>query len=73
MIIYDPLWKTIEKKGTTLHSVMVEANIAPNTMTKIRKGKYVSMDVLNRMCNVLGCGLEEIIKFVHEGDKGGVV
>lgn len=63
MITYQPLLKKLEKKKMTLRDLMLETGIAPNTMTRIRKNKPVSLDVLEKFCHVLKCDFKDIIKY----------
>ena len=41
-----------------------KAEIAPNTMTRMRKDQEVSMQVLSRICDVLNADFGEIVEFV---------
>ena len=42
------------------------ANIAPNTMTKLRRDEEVSLTILGRICAVLGANIGEIMDFIEE-------
>jgi len=42
------------------------ANIAPNTMTKLRRDEEVSLTILGRICSVLGVNIGEIMDFVED-------
>ena len=43
------------------------AEIAPNTITKMRKEQEVSLTVLSRICDVLDCDFADIIE--HKKDQ----
>ena len=45
------------------------AEIAPNTLTKMRKDEPVSIDVLLRICDTLDCNIGEIIDVVKEQEE----
>ena len=64
MITYQPLLKKLEKKKMTLRDLMLETGIAPNTMTRIRKNETVSLEVLEKFCQVLKCDFKDVIKYV---------
>ena len=66
MITYEPLFNKLEKKKMRPHDLMVLAGVAPNTMTKIRNGKNVSLEVLERFCRVLECDFKDIVGHVEE-------
>ena len=40
------------------------AEVAPNTMTKIRRNQPVNLAILDRMCRVLGCDFGDIVEHV---------
>ena len=44
-------------------------DIAPNTMTRIRKNEEVSLDVLGRICGVLHSDFGEIMEYVEEAKE----
>lgn len=41
-------------------------NIAPNTMTKLRRDEEVSLSILERICSVLGANIGEIMDFIDD-------
>ncbi len=41
------------------------AEIAPNTLTKMRKEEVVSINVLLRICDILDCNIGDIIDVVR--------
>ena len=42
------------------------AEIAPNTLTKMRKDEPVSIDVLLRVCDKLDCNIGEMMDVIKE-------
>ena len=66
MITYQPLLKKLEKKKMTLHDLMIETRIAPNTMTRIRKNEPVSLEILERFCFVLECDFKDVVGYIRE-------
>ena len=52
-VSYNKLYKVLEDKNVTMVELRKAADIAPNTMTRIRKNEEVSLDVLGRICHVL--------------------
>lgn len=69
MITYQPLLDKLKKKKMTLRELMLETEIAPNTMTRIRKNKYVSLEILEKFCKVLGCDFKDVISFKDDENK----
>lgn len=62
-VSYDKLWKLLIDKKMNASDLRKEANIAPNTMTKMRKEQEVSLAVLERICECLDCDFGDIIQY----------
>lgn len=65
-ISYNKLWKLLIDKKMTQADFRKAANIAPNTMTKLRRDEAVNLAILNRTCEVLQCNIGDIMDFVPE-------
>lgn len=64
MVSYKPLWRLLVDRELSKHDLQEMANLAPNTMTKLRRGSSVSMDVLTRICSALGCTYGDIVEYI---------
>lgn len=64
-VSYIKLWKLLIDKNISAAELRKQARIAPNTMTKLKKGQEVSLRVLSRICEVLKCDISEIVEFVR--------
>lgn len=65
-VSYERLNKVLMEKNMTIVELRKKADIAPNTMTKIRKNEEVSLNVLGRMCQVLGSDFGDIVEYIPE-------
>lgn len=63
-ISYDKLWVLLDNRKTSCAELRKSANIAPNTMTKLRKNEIVSMSILLKIANYLDCDISDICEFV---------
>lgn len=68
MITYQPLFDELKEKNMKLRDLMISTGIAPNTMTRIRKNKTVSMEILVKFCSVLKCDFKDIISYIPEDE-----
>ena len=68
-ISYNKLWKLLIDKKMTQAELRKAADIAPNTMTKLRRDEPVNLALLGRACEVLECDIGEIMEFVHDTDN----
>lgn len=65
-ISYNKLWKLLIDKKMTQAELRKAADIAPNTMTKLRRDEPVNLAILGRTCKVLCCNIGDIMEFVPE-------
>lgn len=67
MISYDPLWKTMKEKGVTTYTLIYKEGFSPYTITNLKRNKSITMNTLERLCQVLNeKDINKIIKFVDE-------
>lgn len=60
------LWKLLIDEKMSVSNLRKLAEIAPNTMTKLRRDEAVNLAILGRICRVLGCGFGDIMEYVDE-------
>lgn len=63
---YKPLWKLLIDNDMTKKQLMIETNISKSTMDKMGRGEYVSMEILDRLCNYFSCEIDSIIEYKKE-------
>ncbi len=63
-VSYNKLWKLLVDKKMSKADLRKLADLAPNTMTKMRRDEDVSLSVLKRICQCLNCNLSDICDFV---------
>lgn len=67
-ISYNRLWKLLVDKKMSKADLRKAADIAPNTMTKLRRDEPVNLAILGRICRVLGCDYGDLMQYVP-GEK----
>ncbi len=67
-VSYDKLWKLLIDKKISASEMRKRAEIAPNTITRMRKEQEVSLTVLSKICDVLDCDFGDIIEYKKEQD-----
>jgi putative transcriptional regulator len=63
---YDPLWKILIDKKMTKEDLRKELETSASTIAKMGKGKYVSLEVIDRICTKLDCSIEDVIKHIPD-------
>ena len=66
-VSYNKLWKLLVDKKMSKADLRRTAEIAPNTLTKMRKDEPVSIDVLLRICDKLDCNIGDMMDVTKEG------
>lgn len=66
MIVYDPLWKTLKKKGLSTYTLRVKFQISGSTVQRLRKNMSVSTNTLDDLCNLLDCPLSDIAEHIPD-------
>ena len=63
MILYEPFWNTLKLKGESTYTLINKHGISSATIDRIRKGKGITTQKINDLCNILECKVEDIIVF----------
>ena len=63
-VSYNKLWKLLIDKKMSAADLRRAADIAPNTMTKLRRDKVVALPILDRICDVLSGDYGDIIEHI---------
>ena len=62
MLDYSPMWETMERKGITQYRLL-KSGIDNKTLDAIKKGNNITMLTLEKICNILECTPNEVIRF----------
>ena len=65
-ISYNKLWELLIDKKLSKVDLRKNADIAPNTMTKLRGDEPVSMLMLLKIAEYLYCDISDMCEFVKE-------
>ena len=62
MLDYSPMWETMKKKEITQYRLL-KSGIDNKTLDAIKKGNNITMLTLEKICNILDCTPNEVIRF----------
>lgn len=65
-VSYKKLWKLLIDKDMKKKDLQKAAGLSSTTITKLSNHENVSMDVLKKICLVLGCDIGDIMEFVED-------
>ena len=69
MIKYDKLWQTIKARGLSEYKLYPYYNVNRSLLNRLRHNKNVEVNTIDRLCNILGCKVEDIMEHVPDDNK----
>ena len=67
-VSYKRLWKLLMDKEMSKSDLRKKAEIAPNTMTKLRRDEEVSLTILSKICKTLNVDFGDIVEYVPDAE-----
>ena len=67
-IRYNKLWKKLIDENMMKVDLRDQAGITTNALAKLGKNEHVSTQVLEKICKVLHCEIQDIMEFVPDED-----
>ncbi len=67
-VSYNKLWKLLIDKKMSKSDLRKKAEIAPNTMTKLRRDEEVSLTILSKICKTLHADFGDIVEYVPDAE-----
>ena len=69
MIKYDRLWETMRRNGVSQYKLIKEYGIDKAQLHRIRKNMVVKTIILNNLCSILNCRIEDIMEYVPDEER----
>ena len=69
-VIYNKLFKLLIDRRISNSELMDKAGFSANIITRLKKNEYISMESIEKICNALQVGVNEILDFVSV-ESGG--
>ena len=69
MIVYDPFFETLKKRGFTQYLLIKEYKISHGLLDRMRKNLDISLYSVNLLCGILDCDIEDICRYVPEDSE----
>ena len=68
-VSYNKLWKLLIDKKMMKKELAEQAGISPFTLTKMTNDDSVTTDTLSKICNALGCNIEDVVEVIPDEQK----
>ena len=62
MIDYSPLWETLKERHVTQYQLL-KGGIDNKTLDSLKKGKNITMLTLEKLCAIVGCTPNDVVRF----------
>lgn len=64
-ISYKGAFEKMREKGVTTYKIRKENIISQSTLQKLREGKYISTEAVERLCLLLDCTPNDIMEITR--------
>lgn len=61
---YNKLWKLLIDKNMTKSELTKAIGISSSTMAKMGKNENVSLEVIDKICALLECDINDILEYI---------
>ena len=68
-IRYNKLWKKLIDENMMKVELRDQAGITTNALAKLGQNEHVSTQVLEKVCKVLHCEIQDIMEFVPDEER----
>lgn len=68
-VSYNKLWKLLVDKKMSKADLRKASGVSPNTMTKLRRDEPVMLNVLDKICETLGCNYGDVMDYVPDKER----
>ncbi len=66
MIVYQPLWETMKKQRVTAYHLVHYHGYSSHTIYRLRHNLGISTALLNDLCELLDCRVEDILEYTPD-------
>ena len=70
-VSYKRLFHLLIERDMTTAQLQHQAGFSANITTRMKRNGYLSLDTIESICRTLNCGVDDILEFVPDEDKGG--
>lgn len=68
MIVFNKLWKTMEKQGVSTYMLREKCGIDSKTIRRLKANENIETKTLDKLCSALNCKIEDIAEFIKDSN-----
>lgn len=61
---YDKLFHLLIDRKMSTAQLAKKAQVSANIITRLKRDEYISIESVEKLCNALDCGVDDILEFV---------
>ncbi len=65
---YNKLFNLLTEKQMSHMALQRQAGFSANIITRLRRNQYIKLQSIESICQVLNCGVDDILNFVPDED-----
>ena len=69
-VSYKKLFHLMIDKDVSNAELTERAGFSANIITRLKRDNYLSLDTIEKICNTLHCGVDDILEFYDENKEG---
>lgn len=62
-VCYKKLFHMMIDKNMSSAQLAGQAGISLNIITRLKRNEYVSMETIEKICDVMNCGVDDVLEF----------
>ncbi len=68
-VSYKKLFHLLIEKEMSNADLQKQAGFSANIITRLKRNEYVKLQTIESICNILNCGVDDILEFVSDEGK----
>lgn len=68
-VSYKKLFHLLIEKEMSNANLQKQAGFSANIITRLKRNEYVKLQTIESICNILNCGVDDILEFVSDEGK----
>lgn len=65
-VSYKKLFHKMLEQDMSNSQLIQQAGFSANIITRMKRGNYISLECIERICQVMNCGVDDILEFQNE-------
>lgn len=68
-VSYKKLFHMMIERDMSNAQLMEQTGFSANIITRMKRGSYISLESIERICRAMRCGVDDILEFIPDENK----